>query len=71
MHEQLKNTATLSFALCNNSDNTDGSVVLANWWPTDEDFMYDRILHRTLHVSDCRFASSSDYKQTVTLAKSQ
>jgi len=68
--KQLKNTATLSFALCNSSDSTDGSMVLANWWPTDDDFMYERILHRTLHASDCRFASSSDYTQTVAIAES-
>ena len=65
MRKQLKNTATLSFVLCNNSVNTDGSVLLANWWPTDDDFIYERILHRTLQASDCRFALSSDYKQTL------
>jgi len=58
----VKDTATLSFALCNNSDNADGSVVLAKWWPMDEDFMYDKTLYRTVHVRDCTSAVSSAYK---------
>ena len=63
-------SSTISLTLCNSSDNTDGSMVLAKWWPTDDDFMYDRILHRTLVATDSSTASSSDYKQTVTLAQS-
>jgi len=39
-------------------------VLLANWWPTDDAFMYERILHKTSQVTDCRAALSSDYKQT-------
>ena len=53
--------ATLSLTLCSRSNNTDGSVVLANWWPTDNDFMWLRILLRTLIVTDCRAVLSSDY----------
>ena len=61
--------ATLSLTLCSSSDNTDGSVLLANWWPTDEDFMWVRILPRMLTVTDCSTVSSSDYKHAVTSAQ--
>jgi len=62
-------TSTLSFTLCNSSDNTDESVVLANWCPTDDDFMYERILQRTSQVTDSMDASTSDYKQTTNCQK--